>query len=57
MKKLEGDLRKIIDFLESARTGFANRCLALTVFQVHRGTKKHGELMRISKEVTERPDL
>lgn len=53
LKKLEGDLRKIIDFLESARPGFANRCLALIVFQVHRGSKKHCQLTRISKEVTE----
>lgn len=52
LKKLEEDLRKIIDFLKSARAGFANRCLALIVFQVHRGTKKHGQLTHISKEVT-----
>lgn len=51
LKKLEGDLHKIIDFLESARAGFANRFFGLVVFQVHRGTKKHGELTRISKEV------
>lgn len=51
LKKLEGDLRKIIDFLESARAGFATRFLGLVVFQVHRGTRKHGELARISKGV------
>lgn len=52
LKKLEGDLRKIIDFLKSARAGFANRCLGLIVFQVHRGTRNHGQLTRIGKEMT-----